>query len=112
MFEITFAARMLQKMGCKVLVATNASGGCQVGMFPGCLMVIEDHINIYARNPLADACEHEALLLNRNPDFSSLYSKRLRQISTEIAKESNLKLFYGNNMVHNNNNNIIYCKMI
>jgi purine-nucleoside phosphorylase len=53
MYELTFMARLLALMGVKLLIATNAAGGSQKGMYPGCLMIITDHINFYRRNPLA-----------------------------------------------------------
>jgi purine-nucleoside phosphorylase len=53
MYELNFMARMLAYCGVKLLIATNASGGCLPGMLPGCLMIINDHINFYKRNPLA-----------------------------------------------------------
>jgi purine-nucleoside phosphorylase len=53
MYELNFTARLLALLGVKLLVATNAAGGSQPGMYPGCLMIITDHINFYRRNPLA-----------------------------------------------------------
>ena len=53
MYQLTFTARLMRALGCQILIATNASGGCGEGMVPGCLMVITDHINLYHRNPVA-----------------------------------------------------------
>jgi purine-nucleoside phosphorylase len=53
MYQLTFTARLMRALGCQILIATNASGGCGEGMVPGCLMVITDHINLFHRNPVA-----------------------------------------------------------
>ena len=42
---VTFATRVLGRLGVKVLILTNAAGGINVSFEPGTLMAIDDHIN-------------------------------------------------------------------
>lgn len=94
MYELTFLTRVLKLAGCKLMISTNASGGAMEGMYPGCLMIINDHINFYKRNPLADTCEHPAFG-EHHTDLTSIYSKRLADIAHSVAKKFNIKLFEG-----------------
>src|SRR5437764_4943149 len=43
---VTFATRVLGRLGVKVLILTNAAGGVNVSLKPGTLMVMDDHINL------------------------------------------------------------------
>ena len=52
MATVTFATRVLGRLGIKTLVLTNAAGGINTAFTPGTLMVIDDHINLMGSNPL------------------------------------------------------------
>ncbi|PRP86457.1 purine nucleoside phosphorylase [Planoprotostelium fungivorum] len=95
MFELTFMSRMLALAGVRLLIATNASGGAGVGMTPGCLMVIRDHLNMYRRNPLQDTADHPGLSHHRHPDCSAIYSERVYEIAKKTADRVGVKLFEG-----------------
>ena len=47
-----FAVRTAVASGCATVVLTNAAGGVGDGMAPGDLVLIRDHLNLTARNPL------------------------------------------------------------
>jgi purine-nucleoside phosphorylase len=49
---VTFAVRVLGRLGVKTLVLTNAAGGINPRFTRGALMVIDDHINLTGSNPL------------------------------------------------------------
>ena len=49
---VTFATRVIGRLGVKVLILTNAAGGINVKLTPGMLMVMDDHINLLGSNPL------------------------------------------------------------
>lgn len=51
MEELTMPIRVLCAMGVKNLVLTNSSGGVNLEMEPGSLMLISDHINFSAPIP-------------------------------------------------------------
>lgn len=59
----------------------------------GDLMVIKDHINFMFRNPLIGPNNND--LGVRFPDMSEAYSKKLQQLSHEVAAEQNFKLQEG-----------------
>ena len=46
---------MLQLLGVKSLVLTNAAGGINLGLQRGGLVLISDHINLQGSNPLVGA---------------------------------------------------------
>src|SRR5512145_621329 len=49
---VTFATRVLGRLGVKTLILTNAAGGINLRFGQGALMVIDDHINLLGTNPL------------------------------------------------------------
>lgn len=75
--QVTFAVRMMQALGVKVLIVSNAAGGFNAGFSPGDIMVISDHINLTGSNPLAGG--HNADWGPRFPDMGSVYDDRLAE---------------------------------
>ncbi|HEY5961402.1 MAG TPA: purine-nucleoside phosphorylase, partial [Polyangiaceae bacterium] len=49
---VVFGVRLLAKLGCQVVLLTNAAGGTTPKHAPGSLLLIADHINLTGRNPL------------------------------------------------------------
>src|SRR5256885_12754434 len=90
---VTFATRVMGRLGVKVLILTNAAGGVNVNLKPGTLMVMDDHINLLGSNPLAGPNEDRFGL--RFPDMSEVYSKRLRAVADETARGQNLAIGHG-----------------
>ena len=82
---VTFAARVVGRLGVKTLVLTNAAGGINVKLTPGTLMIIEDHINLLGSNPLVGP--NDDRFGARFPDMSEVYSKRLRAVAAGVAEE-------------------------
>jgi purine-nucleoside phosphorylase len=68
---------LFRRLGAKVVVLTNASGGLNPAWGPGTLMVIRDHINLTGRNPLMGPNADE--IGARFPDLTESWSARLRQ---------------------------------
>jgi purine-nucleoside phosphorylase len=52
MEEVVFPVRVLAQLGVKNLVITNASGGVDVSLSPGDIVLLEDHVNFMGANPL------------------------------------------------------------
>jgi purine-nucleoside phosphorylase len=90
---VTFAARVMARLGVKVLILTNAAGGINVKLTPGTLMVIDDHINLLGSNPLVGA--NEDAFGVRFPDMTEVYSKRLRGVADAVAREQGLPIGHG-----------------
>jgi len=82
--EVTFPVRTFKLLGIKTLVLTNASGGINVQLTQGALMVISDHINLLGDNPLRGP--NDARFGPRFPDMSAVYSPELQELVVEEAK--------------------------
>lgn len=83
MKDITFPVRLMQAMGAKIMVITNACGGLTDGLKAGDLMIIEDHINHMGDNPLIGSNDDE--LGERFPDMSNTYDRDLRTIAEDAC---------------------------
>jgi len=70
-----FPARLLAALGAEVMFVSNAAGGIRRTFRPGDLMVIADHLNLAARNPLIGPVEPGDV---RFPDMSAPYDPALR----------------------------------
>ncbi len=90
--QVTFFVRTLCLCGVKKLVVTNASGGINTSFSAGEIMLITDHIN-FLPNPLIG--ENNESFGVRFPDMTYAYSKRLRDIALDAAKNQGIKLNEG-----------------
>jgi purine-nucleoside phosphorylase len=90
---VTFAARVIARLGVKVLILTNAAGGVNVALTPGMLMVMDDHINLLGSNPLVGP--NEDAFGPRFPDMTEVYSKRLRALADTVARDQRLRIGHG-----------------
>jgi purine-nucleoside phosphorylase len=90
---VTFAVRVMARLGVKVVVLTNAAGGINTSFEQGALMVIDDHINLLGTNPLIGP--NDDRLGPRFPDMSEVYSARLRALADSVAAQAGLALAHG-----------------
>ena len=90
---VTRPIRLMKMLGVKTLILTNACGAINTSYQPGDLMIINDHINTTARNPLIGLNIDE--LGPRFPDASNIYTKKLVQLAHEIAENEHMKLQEG-----------------
>jgi purine-nucleoside phosphorylase len=90
---VTFATRVIARLGVKALILTNAAGGINTALTPGTLMVMDDHINLLGSNPLVGP--NEEAFGARFPDMSEVYSKRLRALADTVAREQGLTIGHG-----------------
>jgi purine-nucleoside phosphorylase len=70
-------------MGINNLIVTNAAGGVSRALNPGDLMLISDHISLFAPIPLKGPNLEE--LGTRFPDMSEVYNKNLIKMAEEEA---------------------------
>lgn len=91
--DVVLPTRLMKLMGAKILFLTNAAGGVNTSFHAGDLMLIRDHIAVFAPNPLIGPNIDE--LGTRFPDMSTVYDKELQQIIRETAKENNIYLQEG-----------------
>jgi purine-nucleoside phosphorylase len=86
--DVVLAVRAAVMSGCRVVVLTNAAGGCGPDQQPGDLVLITDHLNLAGTNPLVGP--NDDRLGPRFPDMSEVYSARLRSIAQTVAGETRL----------------------
>jgi purine-nucleoside phosphorylase len=90
---VTFAVRVMGRLGVKQLILTNAAGGINTRFAQGALMVIDDHINLLGSNPLTGP--NDDRFGARFPDMSEVYSLRLRRIADEAAAAAGVAVEHG-----------------
>lgn len=91
--EVTFPVRVMKALGVEKLIITNACGAVNTEFNPGDLMLITDHINLTANNPLIGPNNPD--LGVRFLDVSQVYNKTMRQIVIDTAKEQDITLRQG-----------------
>ncbi|MGQ1889304.1 purine-nucleoside phosphorylase [Thermophagus sp. OGC60D27] len=91
--QVTFPIRVMQFLGIKTLIVSNASGGLNPDYKVGDIMVITDHINMFGDNPLIGRNLEE--LGPRFPDMSEPYSKDLTEKAFSIADKHGITLRKG-----------------
>lgn len=91
--EVTFPVRVMQELGVKILILSNAAGGLNPGFAAGDLMIITDHINLTGSNPLSGP--NEDIWGIRFPDMSAAYAKKLVALAEQAGKDSGIDLHKG-----------------
>ena len=79
--QIAFPVRVVHRLGAGILVVSNACGGMHPLWGPGDLMLISDHINLLADNPLVGP--------------SQPYDAELRALARRVALERGIPLREG-----------------
>jgi len=90
---VTFAVRVMGRLGVKQLILTNAAGGINTSFGQGALMVIDDHLNLIGSNPLVGP--NDERFGPRFPDMTEVYSRRLRTLAGEAAAAAGVTLTHG-----------------
>ena len=85
---LTMPVRVMKLCGIKELILTNAAGAVNKDYGIGDIMILKDHINIFGVSPMRGPYIEE--FGERFFDVSDMYSKDLRDIAKEAAKESEL----------------------
>lgn len=91
--DVVLPARLMKMLGAKILFLTNAAGGLGEGFNAGDLMLITDHISIFAPNPLIGPNVDE--LGPRFADMSNVYDKDLQDVIRKTAKDNGIDLKEG-----------------
>lgn len=91
--DVVLPVRLMRLLGAEILFLTNAAGGVNTSFHAGDLMLIRDHIAIFAPNPLIGPNIDE--LGTRFPDMSSVYDPKLQNAIKKAAKENNIFLQEG-----------------
>ena len=91
--QVTFPVRVMKLLGVDKIILTNSCGAINKNFKPGELMLITDHINLVANNPLMGKNLNE--FGPRFPDATDIYAKRLRATALEVGKSLAIKLNQG-----------------
>src|SRR6266404_2541401 len=91
--QVTFPIRTFKLLGIDTLILTNASGGVNVQLNQGALMVISDHLNLMGVNPLIGP--NDESFGPRFPDMSEVYSRELQELVVEEAKAMGVEVRRG-----------------
>jgi purine-nucleoside phosphorylase len=83
--EVVFPIRVFKAMGIDIVILTNACGGLNPTYKAGDLMVISDHINFMATNPLRGA--NDDALGPRFPDMVGTYTEALRKLAHTVDSD-------------------------
>ena len=91
--DVTYPVRIMEKLGIKTLLVSNAAGAINLNFKKGELMLIEDHINLQGSSPLA--FKGVELLGERFTDMSAPYDAEIISKFKSIAEAHNIKLHAG-----------------
>lgn len=91
--QVTFGVRVMQTLGIRVLVVSNAAGGLKSNFHRSEVMAIEDHINLMFANPLMGS--NEERWGPRFSDMSQPYDQTLIEKAEQIARRHAIVLHRG-----------------
>ena len=89
---VALPVRAFAALGVDTLILTNAAGGLRESFAAGTLMMVTDHINLMARNPLVGPVEPGE---ERFPDMSAPYDPGLQELARAAAREAGITLAEG-----------------
>jgi len=93
MQQVTYGVRLMQVMGIRALVLTNAAGALHPLFHRGDVMLVADHINLTGDSPLIGPNDDE--FGPRFPDMSDPYPESLRALARTVAIEQHITLREG-----------------
>lgn len=91
--DVTYPVRIMEKLGIKALLVSNAAGAVNLDFKKGELMLIEDHINLQGSSPLA--FKGVEALGERFTDMSAPYDANINNTLETIAKDNKITLHKG-----------------
>ncbi len=91
--EVVAPVRLAALLGAELMLATNATGSLDPEIPAGSLVIISDHINLQASNPLVGAWGRD--FGPQFPDMSDTYDPEYRKIALRLAREAGFEVFEG-----------------
>lgn len=89
----TLPIRIMKELGAHTVIITNGAGGIDRCFREGDPMLIEDHLNLQGRSPLAGP--NDDGWGPRFPDMTEAYDRRLRELAIEVAEDRGVTLRRG-----------------
>lgn len=93
MQQITFPVRVMKFLGIKHLFISNAAGGINPEFYAGDIVMVRDHINLQADNPLRGP--NDERLGPRFPDMLHTYDRNLNAIGLAAAEVNSIRAHEG-----------------
>jgi len=91
--QIAFPVRVMRALGAELLVVSNACGGMNPQYAKGDIMVIDDHINLMAGNPLVGP--NDDRIGPRFPDMAAPYDPALIDRALAVARREGIAAHRG-----------------
>ena len=91
--DVTFPIRVMQELGVRVLILSNAAGGLHQEYSAGDIMMISDHINLAGENPLAGP--NTDRWGPRFPEMIAAYDPTLSMLAQNAAGDLKIDLKKG-----------------
>jgi purine-nucleoside phosphorylase len=91
--EVIFPMRVMARMGIRAALITNAAGGINRNFKQGCLVVLRDHINLQATNPLIGPNDESFGV--RFPDMTQVYWKSYQAAALQEGKRLGIDIAEG-----------------
>ena len=91
--RVAFPVWVMQALGARRLIVSNACGVMHPLWHPGDLMVLSDHINLLGDNPLVGP--NDDSLGPRFPDMTEPYDPELRALARDVARQRGIVLREG-----------------
>jgi len=96
MQQVTMPVRVMQRLGIKILIVTNAAGAIHPDFVPGEVMLITDNLNLAGMSGLNPLIGPNLDVFGpRFPDMSQAYDRQLCDLARKVAREANLPLREG-----------------
>ncbi|MEY8850147.1 purine-nucleoside phosphorylase [Psychroserpens sp. XS_ASV72] len=91
--DVSYPVRVMEKLGIKTLLVSNAAGAVNLNFKKGELMLIDDHINLQGSSPLA--FKGVSALGERFTDMSQPYDAEINSKFKALAKDKGITLHEG-----------------
>jgi purine-nucleoside phosphorylase len=91
--DAAYPVRLLRLLGAETLIVTNAAGAVNTAFDVGDIMLITDHIKLFAMSPLTGPNVEE--FGPRFPDMTHAYTPALQEVANRAAKELGIRLQEG-----------------
>jgi purine-nucleoside phosphorylase len=93
MEQVTLPVRVMQLLGVKTMILSNAAGGMNSHFEVGDIMILTDHINLTGNNPLIGPNIDK--WGPRFPDMSQVYAPALVELAEKVAGERGVRVQKG-----------------
>lgn len=91
--DIVFPMRVFGRMGVRSIILTNAAGGISPKLKQGCLVVLQDHLNLSGCNPLSGP--NDSRFGVRFVDMSHAYDSAYQEMTIRVGQRLGLDVFQG-----------------